>query len=540
MDKVIIWVKQFSKKKVYYHKDIAELFKYDNISLWWLVEPWLDRDSKYFPSVSDIFYKRNEKIKKTEEIKHRLGTLLMNYSFDLKTRLRKRTIGRNNIYPCNILVTTHPSFLQSGRNVRIGSIIDDLNKQTEINVLYYDDLASFGLKTREQRKRYTFVNPIELFYDYETTKIIQQQRKKFLSLYNRMMKSIDFTSAFIINNENAYHLLKDRLDFVLKKMIGEAIFYIETTKKAIKLMKPKLVIQMSGSTLQGKAITAAAHSLNVPVLEIQEGLIDDTLYYVHSKEDVLRGCPMPDKIAVYGEFTKKKLIGYDGYDEKNIEIVGQPNTDFLFRKIEDKNIENRDPDIYLLKLSGKKIVLYATVADLTKEVALSILSRIVNSFKDKKEFALFIKPHPRDSYISEYVKMIRGVDNVFIKKEFNIYDAITLSDYVVAFSNCTVILEALILNKTVMGLIPKEINNFLPFKPYVDSGAVLLIDNIDNLMTILEDVNNNINLQKKLKEKRNLFVKDQVYKIDGKVNERISDLALDMLKHKYYNKTIKT
>jgi len=77
----------------------------------------------------------------------------MNYSFDLKTRLRKRTIGRNNIYPCNILVTTHPSFLQSGRNVRIGSIIDDLNKQTEINVLYYDDLASFGLKTREQRKR---------------------------------------------------------------------------------------------------------------------------------------------------------------------------------------------------------------------------------------------------------------------------------------------------------------------------------------------------------------------------------------------------
>lgn len=526
VNSAIRWIRELSRKKIYNDKDMIELFKYDNTSLWWLVEPWLDNKNKYFPTVSE--YLENSWNLKNKNIDKSIGKVLLKHSFNVKSKIRKIIVGKNPINYSEILITTHSVFLQGNENVRMENVITEFEKRYSTSVIYYDDLASLGLKTRLQRIKNRNVNAIELFCDKKVLQIINSRYKYYKSVWNKIKISETFKKLIDHNNKSVYDGLKERFEFVFTRMIYEAIYYVETTKNAIKLIKPKLIIMMGGPTLQCKAIAIASKYYNLSCMEIQEGLIDSTIYHTYSKDDILRGYIKPDKIAVYGDYTKKQLLNFGGYSENEIVIVGQPNTDKFFNTFKDINKLNKKEKLNELKIHGKKVVLYAPVSNLSKDVALYVIKSIVKAFENT-EYSLFIKPHPRDEYIKEYLKIINNKKNVALRQDYNIYEAIILSDIVIAFSNCTVIMETLILNKKIIGIMPSDKIQFKLYDPYVKSGAVLLLNNLSKIYETTHNLINNKELQKELDDNRNKFISRHLYRLDGKVCERIVKLGIGMM-----------
>lgn len=520
-------IKKFSKIKLYQNKTIVELLKYDNSSLWWLVEPWLNNKVNSVPTLYDYVYGKNDS---NNSIKSKILRHLMNYSFKVKLNIRKNLIGKNKFKNSEVLITSHTCFLQQKCNVRVGNIINEFEKKKSVAVIYYDDLASFGVKTKQQRILHTNVNPIEAFFDDKTKEIVIKNHKLFMRLWKDIQKDKKFISKILsISKYNLpYNLIFQRLDIIFNKMIYEAIFYLECTKRAIGIIKPKLVLETGGPTLQCRAIVMASKNLGIPVISIQEGIIYDTRYYVHSKDEVVNGYPVPDKFAVYGEFTRKKLLGYGCYEEDNIELVGQANTDNYFNY--SQNIINEKLKKLFPKIKNEKIILYATIADLPEEVAFNVLSEVLKLIKTK-EYFLLIKPHPRDRYIKKYKQMTKNMKNVIVSHSYNIYDAILISNLIIAFSVCTVVLESIIFDKPIIAINP-NLEHFKRFQDYNSYGVVVLVKDLNDLPKSFDDIMTNTNLQNRLKYNRSKFIKHHIFKFDGKVSKRIYNIGLKLIERK--------
>ncbi len=128
--------------------------------------------------------------------------------------------------------------------------------------------------------------------------------------------------------------MKDTLTF-FRSLFGEAAKFMVMAEKILKEEKPDLILVQNEYCLWEKSLIVAAKAQKIPVLAIQHGIIHEFhTGYLHWSDEFMLSLPfknitLPDKIAVYGEYTKNLLIQCCNYPKDSIIVTGEPRYDIL-------------------------------------------------------------------------------------------------------------------------------------------------------------------------------------------------------------------
>lgn len=362
-----------------------------------------------------------------------------------------------------------------------------------------------------------------------------------------------------------YPDLKDRF-----RELGIRFKNIEEYKREdpahiIRVEKPNIVIVANDVDPPSSAFVRAANSANIPTLLIAEGTISkvipirrDFLFYagvisnfLHSKNRLyllqywikslageLSGEPIPSeyrgegfgtggctKIAVWGESSKKVLIG-KGVDPEKIVTTGNPIFDTFYRKKLDTQKIREKLNIGV----DKKIVVLAPAGLVelgywTKKEMGSLVKNVYETTKKLSDTWLVIKPHPRES-VKDYEQYLgdKKPERTTVIKDIELHPLIAACEILTTDAS-TVGIEAVAFGKPVVVL-------NLTDKPYageppailVKEGVALGVLQEEEVKPTVEKLLRIQKIRKRLMDKRRTFIRKHLYKLDGRASERVANL----------------
>lgn len=376
-----------------------------------------------------------------------------------------------------------------------GNIINDLKKNEDIfNVQFLNNIDSYDKSNLLSKSCFPF----------EMISII----KKILG--EKILNKNNIDDNLNLLNEFDYKYF----GYDLKEIIDEYIFnnikdhYISYAKeisiweKFIKVLRINKAIVVDEAD-RPRCIITAGNILNIDTYALQHGIINQTssAYLTPTKNKKL----VPKVTFVWGEKFKNFLINSTNvYNEKNIFVIGQPRTDYLFEKLKEHKKTNDGNEIKIL---------FATqpIRDLAEES----LKMLLKSLEGVENYKLIIKLHPADTYDDMYRDIINeyNVENVEITKSLDIYDALLWCDLVISVHS-TVVLEGAIFNKPSICIILPKYNDEGNF---VKEELSLGVKSSGELKNIL--------INRKYLSTCNYknFIEKSFYKIDGTVSKRVVD-----------------
>lgn len=130
----------------------------------------------------------------------------------------------------------------------------------------------------------------------------------------------------------------------------------------------------------------AARKNNIKVIELQHGLIahEDIFYnFPQQVNAVIEKALFADKILVYGDAWKNRLLNGCEYKKEQIDILGYYHFQY--------NIPNTKDQQLLEKIGNRKILLFTTQTYMEKQF-IAYIQTFEKRMND--EFVLLIKPHP--------------------------------------------------------------------------------------------------------------------------------------------------
>lgn len=514
------------------NRTLKEILSYENVSLWWFTELFLflrlnellkniNRKSKNFELFLSVFVKYYILAK----------TLLrsfLGYLFCLRHKNTRRTEYIPKILAVSYSMHWHnvttPGFKTQKDDVMLGNIINELiTRNKKVVALDQDSSLFIDIKTLVEKAIYKkgLWKPVEV---YLTLAII----KKVLSTYSEFRKEIK-------ELERDEHLpfsdpLKDDVLISIRYHIFYALLYIELMKHAIETEKPDLILIICEYCLLGRAAVVAGKLKGVPTLAIQHGNISPySIGYYHPAEEVsdefaLRYCPIPDKTAVYGEYTKKILTEVGNYTADKVVVTGSSRYDLIARADE---IYNREEFRKMLNLTLTKTIALVTTENLPiVEENILFLRSILQALKELPEVQVVIKPHPGEK--SKWYEQIVKEEKVkaeILPKNSDTFEALYACDLLITCFS-TVATEAMILNKPVITV---NLTGATDPMPYAESGVAIGVYKEEDISHAIRDALYNEELRQRLAINMKKFVYEHAYKQDGKATERVADLIHEMI-----------
>ena len=146
-------------------------------------------------------------------------------------------------------------------------------------------------------------------------------------------------------------------------------------------------------------------------------------------------------------------------------------------------------------------------------------SVITSLAKRHPEWNFIIKVHPAE-WINPYVKLIKGLPNIFLAYNMPIREILYYADILIQ-RNCTTATEAWMLDKPVINL---EIGEYRrPVREEYKRGNFLAYS-LNEAESIMQNVLRGMSISEEQQKIRRLFIKDFYYKIDGGSSERAAAL----------------
>jgi hypothetical protein len=212
----------------------------------------------------------------------------------------------------------------------------------------------------------------------------------------------------------------------------------------------------------GNGALAAAIELDIPVIEIQHGAIDNCYppYVWHKNFSILNKVLKPTKILVFGDFAKNIIIRSGFFKAGEIVPVGYSKID------EVRNQYNN------LSFSLKWKVL-VVVQPMMHEFNLSLIQQLLKL--QNEGYKIFFKAHPLqpESEKRDYEQLLAASNIGLIENKENIHKVIMDSDIVIGHIT-TCLEEALSLGKPSLTITTEE----LPFGIHSMTGSDALADAI--------------------------------------------------------------
>lgn len=267
--------------------------------------------------------------------------------------------------------------------------------------------------------------------------------------------------------------------------------------------------------------------------------------------------PKSDKVIVWSEFQKKQLIEYYGYKPQDILVAGVPHSDYFVR-YRDRFLSKRK----LLKKIGappnRKLITYTTASALGAPFEQEIIEIICKAIKGGEithPSHLHVRLHPADDFsrhekLKKYGNIITfeepgrfassGKEIWFPSEKDLIHYAnfLAYSDVVVNVAS-TVTLDAAMFDTPIVNIafdgyrkrkfFESNVRYFKTthYGALVKTKGVKVARDADELIKFINMYLNDSRLDSK---KRGEIVKEQCYKVDGRVGERIAKYILNFLK----------
>jgi len=424
------------------------------------------------------------------------------------------------------------------------SVIDELKKDQRNVITFVGVLRGYsvGLKVMKDQLSNNeltykpFDSYLNLAMIIKTIKSLRRMRRKLKSL----VKSQEFKKSLFYKNIPLYDVLKTRFAFFLTRFIFDIILHIEMMKHLISVEKPDIIVITEETVLDGRAIIVAGKSKGIPILSVQHGIVGSRgiTDYDHNLEDfgpnrevTAPFCPIPDKIALYGDFYKRACVRVSKYPENILVVTGSPRYDVLAYA---KKIFKRDEICRELSSMGeykldptKKIVTLLTQPLPSIEERELVLKYMYKAVKKLNGVQLVVKLHPGELNDSLHKRLLKETDleNVIIVKKFDTYKLLFASDLVVAALSTT-LLEAIALDNPVilLDLFKRGYCAFLGCKE-----AMREVNTEDELIDAINTMLFDLNYLKGTDKSRSVFRYDHLYKMDGQASKRVADLINDMV-----------
>ena len=230
--------------------------------------------------------------------------------------------------------------------------------------------------------------------------------------------------------------------------------------------------------------------------------------------------PLSKNFLVWGNFTKQFGIE-QGYNSKNIFVVGSPRHDKFFNQIPKKSTKSK----IILATTGAHY-LSADTSTITNQLKHDkFIKEIYEIFKKKTDKELIIRPHPSPILTEHIHRIFDKLDpKIRIDSSPNLLELISDAELVIAFNNSTICLDAIAMGKPVISL---QTDDWALEEEIVKNNGVFSIDNVDDCENTITQIMSDKNFQERIISNSKQFLENYMVNI-GSSSKSLSDLISNL------------
>ncbi len=525
---LINWFKEWSNKEIFDGKNIKDLLGYDDYSFWWFMD---------FYIYNNLQQRMNGQIPEN----HKLKVALAPHYLLFRAIIRK--LYSSILMPWKPASDKAAVMVMSHRiNWRVNSrtgkkedqlfdhIIEELENKG-LNVLALDRNQDMGFNILKEKRKLKpgLWRPVESYAKLSDILFAFRINSQFKRKFRSIRESERFKRSLVYEGKDMGDLILEPMELAFNYIPMEALIQIRGIENAVRDEKLKLMILSHEYGTYGKAAFIAGKKTKIKTLTIQHGVIHPYhMGYIHTKNEIgqwsPKHCPLADKMAVFGDYTKDFLVNDCNSPDPSIAIVGQPKYDVLYEP--DKHY-NKAKFIKENKIDVNKTSILVATQSVPVMRQREIFFENIMKLSKIPDVQLLIKPHPGEDIAWHKAMMDKiGLKAPMIDPKSDIFEAINATDIMATFNSTTAI-EAIMMGKGVVILNLTGQEDILPF--VASGGALGIYDEKDLIPTVSKMMDD-----KKTKEAlaigRERFIQEHMHKNDGRSTERFVMLAIEMMK----------
>jgi len=552
------------EKQIVEGKKLYELFRYDDVSLWWFIHPTIYLSLKEAISFIDSFQEilKGKNIEKINVIgdfnklsliqqickKHHIKvshSVIPYIKFQIfKWITRKIQPSRYK----RITKKKHHDRLQHFKNKK--QEIPSINNKIVFAVATAYRRKILDLKTGDPKSGEFLIGPVidivkkigydvvglDLDYTFKGQVELLSQRldddipwfpievltenfhnpgeKKFLNYYNQIINDDEFKAVFNYDGISFWNQIES--NFVTLSYFPYLPMYmtlINACKTYFESNKPLSVFIPYEAGPMALPIIIACQKNNIRTIGFQHGLIyginPDYSHHNFRSEKDLMGMPLPDHLLLFGDFAKNTLIEQKTYPPEKLIVFGHSmylNLEKIHSILQSYDIKEK----YKIP-KNKKIILFTTGRFQryyhgfeTRNHDEKILEKLLQEFGKNNDYFIILKPHPTEEYVEYYRNLISNYDSKnFVIMQGDLFELLYIADVVVCYFS-TILLDSIALGKFAIEVDFGETISTIPFKEF----HVILNSDLNSLQQNIKNLLDDEILQKTLKKNMASFIKE--------------------------------
>ena len=333
----------------------------------------------------------------------------------------------------------------------------------------------------------------------EINESINEENKKLIQKI-QVAKTDDLIEFFTIKNKSFWNIIQKNFLNLLESRSKEILLKSSQIDSLFNNTKLDLIVEWAHVPYEEKLMLEKSSKNGIPSIFLQHGLY--AINNIFSKYKTLQPYvpSLNSKMIVWGNSTKDDVISIGG-TENNVISLGSPTHDSYFlsktNPKKTKKVLLVVSDIFGNNFNGSHTLAYEKLEQFAEK-----LITVIN----KSSYTPIIKFRPTQSYY-DLKPFIEKLDkNLISYTTEDIKNLIIDSDFVIALNFSTVILDAMILHKPTITILPEdqEYEN----TPLLQSDSTLAISEIDKVESKLINLFEDTTQQSKLIKNGDQFVSD--------------------------------
>jgi hypothetical protein len=529
------------KTKLSCGKSLVELTTYDDVELWWIVDP------SFYRSVNKITHEADANpirlnlpwiaYEPVEFFLDICKVLLVRVLLGIFPKNRENKQNKSCNFP-KILLTAQDiqwrviKDFETNNIKKSDAFFDSIIKLVEdkytLKGIFPLNPSLLSLRTFFDKMRTWHIShiPFDMYWSLAAWEKKKESSKYFEETWRLLAHDKKFKELCKYGRKNIYELIEKELKYYFCFLFPIVVKHIEMARKMIEKEDPDLILMLNEYGNFQRAILTSAKEKKVPVLAIQHGIITPTHRgYMFGKEEEGK-IILPDMTCVYGQYHYDLITRDSIYEPTHASVTGQPRYDVLYYvdRIYSKEEFLKKHNID----SHNRIVLWATQCHgLTHEENMKNFKVVFETMQSLKNTTLIIKQHPGEG--KKYTNMIKEllkaskINAVLTPKSSDMYEQLFVCD-VMMTKNSTTAMEAVALNKPIVVLNLSEEPDVVD---YVQKGVALGVYREEDLKSTLLIL---LRGSPELAENRKKYIEEYLYKIDGKASKRVVSLMEKLIK----------